>query len=225
MKKIILAAALAVVSATSVFAQDAAPKSTWTPPATYAENSMVPNFDIVVGRADAPVTIYEYASLTCPHCRDFQKNTADAIKKEWIDTGKAKLVYRHFPLDQAAFSAALVVNCLPADRRYEAVKLYFDTVEQWASATEINGYVNIVSNAFGKDFALEPGKPLVQSVQACATPQDFQQRSMKPMLDAAQNGVQSTPYFVINGEHVAGARPLADFNSVIERKYYEVVGD
>ncbi len=72
--------------------------------------------DMVLGKADAPVTIIEYASLTCPHCAHFHTDVLPAIKKDYIDTGKVKLIYRDFPLDQLAFAGA-VCDCAAALRK------------------------------------------------------------------------------------------------------------
>ena len=71
--------------------------------------------DKVLGSAEAPITIIEYASLTCPHCASFHTETLPTVKSDWIDTGKAKLVYRDFPLDGAALAAAVIAHCAPAD--------------------------------------------------------------------------------------------------------------
>ena len=74
--------------------------------------------DRILGKPDAPITIVEYASLTCPHCAHFQAEVLPEIKKQWIDTGKAKLVLRDFPLDEEALRAAMIARCAPPDRYY-----------------------------------------------------------------------------------------------------------
>lgn len=196
------------------FAVDAAPATDWVPPATYATEKGMEDYDIVVGKADAPVTIYEYASLTCPHCKAFQETSADEVKKEWIDTGKAKLVYRHYPLDQSALLAALTVDCLPADKRYDAVKLFFKTVDEWAANKDV---VSVLSKAYGPDFTLKPGTSLKDSLVACIARKDFPAEAMKAMFDAGQHGVNSTPYFIIDGEHVRGDHTAAEIGDVIRR--------
>src|SRR3990170_8669679 len=69
--------------------------------------------DRILGDAAAPVTILEYSSLTCPHCAAFHRETLPRVKTEWIDSGRARLVYRHYPLDQVALRAAAAANCVP----------------------------------------------------------------------------------------------------------------
>ena len=74
--------------------------------------------DRILGKPDAPITIVEYASLTCPHCAHFANDVLPELKKKWIDTGKAKLVLRDFPLDEPALRAAMIARCAPPERFY-----------------------------------------------------------------------------------------------------------
>src|SRR5690625_1142278 len=84
--------------------------------------------DRILGDPDAPLTIIEYASLTCPHCANFHLDVLPQVKEEWIDSGRASLVYRHFPLDNVALSAALVAEAMPSDRAFFGfLNVLFDT--------------------------------------------------------------------------------------------------
>src|SRR3954470_6303796 len=67
--------------------------------------------DLVLGKADAPVTIVEYASMTCPHCAAFHKTTYPALKSKYIDTGKVRFIFREFPLDEVAVAASMLARC------------------------------------------------------------------------------------------------------------------
>lgn len=67
----------------------------------------------ILGDPEAPVTIVEYASLTCPHCARFHLDILPQVKEEWIDEGRARLVFRHFPLDGLALRAAMVAEAMP----------------------------------------------------------------------------------------------------------------
>ena len=80
--------------------------------------------DRILGKPDAPITIVEYASLSCHHCAHFANDVLPEIRKEWIDTGKAKLVLRDFPTDQAALPAAMVARCAPPERYYAFVDTF-----------------------------------------------------------------------------------------------------
>jgi len=81
--------------------------------------------DRILGNPEAPITIVEYASLTCPHCAHFANDVLPEIKKAWIDTGKAKLVLRDFPLDEPALRAAMIARCAPPDRYYAFADTFF----------------------------------------------------------------------------------------------------
>ncbi len=90
--------------------------------------------DRILGKPDAPITIVEYASLTCPHCAHFENDVLPELKKKWIDSGKAKLVLRDFPLDEPALRAAMIARCAPPDRYYAYVDTLFATQDKWVMA-------------------------------------------------------------------------------------------
>ena len=110
----------------------------WLPgiPAARAENGDVHEQDRILGDAGAPVTIIEYSSLTCPHCASFHTGTLPKIKSDWIDTGKARLVYRHFPLDGVALRAAAVANCLEGPRHFTFLDALFKNQQRWSRAED-----------------------------------------------------------------------------------------
>ena len=87
--------------------------------------------DHVLGDPKAPITLIEYASFTCPHCAHFHTQILPEIKKKWIDTGKVKLIYRDFPLDQVAAKAAQIAECTPGDRYFGVIDLIFRGQPQW----------------------------------------------------------------------------------------------
>ena len=86
--------------------------------------------DRILGKPEAPITIVEYASLTCPHCAHFANDVLPEIKKAWIDTGKARLVLRDFPLDEPALRAAMIARCAPPDRYYAFADTFFAAQEK-----------------------------------------------------------------------------------------------
>ncbi len=88
--------------------------------------------DIVLGKADAPVTIVEYASMTCSHCAQFHNTTYPVLKEKYIDTGKVKLILREFPLDIVAKAAFMVARCAGPDKYYPMVTTLFETQKTWA---------------------------------------------------------------------------------------------
>src|SRR5690348_11098008 len=108
-----------------------------TKPAANAQQLLAPTpQDRILGKADAPITIVEYASLTCPHCAHFDKDVLPKLKEKWIDSGKAKLILRDFPLDEPAMRAAMVARCAPPERFYPMVDTLFADQEKWAGSRD-----------------------------------------------------------------------------------------
>lgn len=88
--------------------------------------------DIVYGSKDAPLTMVEYASFSCSHCSAFYRDVFPEIQKNYIDTGKLKMVFRSFPLNQPALDAAKMVSCADNSLRPTYVKVLFNTQDKWA---------------------------------------------------------------------------------------------
>ena len=176
-------------------------------PAARAEGVEVDESDRILGAVEAPVTIIEYSSLTCPHCASFHKNTLPQVKEEWIDTGKARLVLRHFPLDGLALRAAAVSNCMEGERHFTFVEALFRSQERWARAKDPIKALGVIAKVAGLDEA---------TFQRCVE----DEAEMNLILERAREGakafdVQSTPTFVVNGQKVTGAVPFEDFEKVL----------
>ena len=91
----------------------------------------------VRGDAAAPNTLIEYASLTCPHCATFHGEVYPRLEREWIDSGRLRFIYRHFPLDGVAVRAALLAECLPADDAFFAfIDILYRSQSDWARAED-----------------------------------------------------------------------------------------
>jgi protein-disulfide isomerase len=152
--------------------------------------------DRVLGKADAPITIIEYASLTCPHCAEFDKETLPKIKQDWIDTGKAKLIYRDFPLDGVALRAAMMARCAPPERYFAFIDTLFQSQQSWAR--------NDWEPALGRIAKL--GGMSEDQFKKCIG-DDALSNSVVQMRTTAANeyGVESTPTFFINGTKLLGA--------------------
>src|SRR5690606_14406819 len=88
----------------------------------------------VLGNPDAPVTIIEYASLTCPHCAQFHRETLPELKKRFIQDGKVRLVMRDFPLDRVALQAHTVARCAPKEQYFPLLDTLFRSQDRWARA-------------------------------------------------------------------------------------------
>src|SRR3954453_3565238 len=122
----------ALVALVSLAGVDPAAAQAPSKPAANAASLLAPSAqDRVLGKADAPITIVEYASLSCPHCAHFANAVLPKLKENWIDTGKAKLVLRDFPLDEPALRAEMLARCVPPERFYPLVETLFETQDKW----------------------------------------------------------------------------------------------
>jgi protein-disulfide isomerase len=176
------------------------------PPADPAALLQVTPQDRVLGQTDAPITIVEYASMTCPHCAHFANEVLPELKKKWIDTGKAKVVMRPFPLDQVALRAEMLARCLPPDRYYPMVETLFRTQEKWAvqdwrPALERTARLAGVS---GKDF------------DACLANKTLEDEIVQSRLTAAtQLDVNATPTIFVNGKKFEGPPTAEALNELL----------
>lgn len=157
--------------------------------------------DHVLGKADAPITIIEYASTTCGHCAALHTKGMPKIKADWIDTGKAKLIYRDFPTSPAHLSigASMIAHCSGNDRYFGVLSLIFEQQEKWmGAANPLDALKKLVRLAgmTGED------------VDACIAKQDL----ATAIQERARAGnvtynVESTPTLIINGTKVEGNDP------------------
>ena len=161
--------------------------------------------DHVLGDAKAPVTMIEYASFTCPHCAHFHTQILPELKKKWIDTGKVKLIYRDFPLDQVAAKAAQIAECSGNDRYFGVIDLIFAGQPTWATAS---------------DPIAELAKPLriagmgENEIKACLANEAMSNAVIADYKSGEALGVNSTPTLIINGQLYPGARSVEELDGV-----------
>ena len=163
--------------------------------------------DHVLGKADAPITIVEYASLTCPHCAEFDRETLPKIKEKWIDTGKAKLVFRDFPLDGLALRAAMLARCAPPDRYFGYIDVLFHSQNNWARADDPILALSRIARLGGMSD---------QQFQACMSNKELEKSVAASRQTAEKDyGVESTPTFFVNGTMLPGALPYNQFDQAL----------
>ena len=164
--------------------------------------------DRISGKADAPVTIIEYASKTCPHCANFHTGTLPALKKEFIDTGKVKLIYRDFPLDGLALAAAMMARCAPKERYFPIVDIMYRTQQNWSRAADPNAALAQIGLLSGISK---------ETIQACISSKDVHAGVMKIRGDGdKQYKVASTPTIIINGETFKGPATIERLRKVLD---------
>jgi protein-disulfide isomerase len=173
--------------------------------------------DMVHGRPDAPVTIVEYASMTCPHCAAFNKEVIPQLTKEYIDTGKVKLVFREFPLDGAARLAAAVARCFGGEQYFSFIDLLFANQPNWIKDFDGNGTLSRGDIVEGlSQMAARSGMPR-ERVEACAS-DEMNLAAVDSNWKEGQSRykVGATPTFIINGTPFVGGMSFDDLKQIID---------
>jgi protein-disulfide isomerase len=162
-----------------------------------------------LGRADAKLAVEEYFSLTCVHCAAFARETLPQVKTELIDTGKIRMVFRDFPLDQLGLTAAGVARALPEARYEPFIMALFASQDRWAFARNVNNIEEI--------WKLAALAGMSRAIFDATVADEGLKTAILAAQDAAvkQWKVNSTPSFVIKGEMYAGALSFDRFNQVV----------
>lgn len=181
------------------------------PPNAAALAPRLENGDMVMGAADAPVTLIEYASLTCPHCAAFQVDTFPKLKSAYIDTGLVKYIYRDFPLDRIALSAAMLARCAGPERYFAFIDVFFKQQANWASGNDPNQMVTAL-----KRLARLGGMSEEQA-DTCLKNKEVQDSILAMRLAGEkQFQVNSTPTLVINGKAHPGALSFEELDKILK---------
>jgi protein-disulfide isomerase len=164
--------------------------------------------DIVLGDSDAPVTVIEYASMTCPHCASFHSETLPELKERYIETGKVKYILREFPLDNLAAAASLLARCVGEDKYYDFVDMLFDKQSQWANASDpleelrqISKIAGFTEARFNSCLRDEEALDYIQQVRDTGN---------------QKYDIRSTPTLIINGQKLEGNQSISALQRVID---------
>jgi protein-disulfide isomerase len=174
----------------------------------YATEDKAWPIDEVLGKPDAPITIIEYASLGCPHCALFHNAVFPKVKAEWVDTGKAKFIFRDYPLNPPAQAAALIAHC-SGERYFKFVDYFFQSQQQWGAAPQ-----PVVAL---KNIALIGGFSSEEVDKCLADKTLFQQLSDRQQDAQKRYDVTSTPTFIINGKSYPGALSYEEFSAILTK--------
>jgi len=166
-----------------------------------------PHGERAIGQADAPVVMIEYASATCPHCAEFHVDVLPEIKKTYIDTGKVRLIFREFPLDDRAMAVFMLARCLPEDKYFPTVDALFRQQKEWTGSNPKAPLMKIMQQSGMTDAEFD----------ACLKRRDLAQAIFDTRKTAnEQFGVKGTPTFFINGKFVDGHKDAAAVTAAIE---------
>ena len=152
--------------------------------------------DLALGDPDAPVTVIEYFSLTCPHCRWFHQNIYDLLKRDYVDAGKVRFVARDFPLNAPALQAAVLARCAGRDRYLAFIDVLFSTFDDWADSRDYTEKLAQIG---------ELGGVSRDRFDACLADKGLENAIFQSMASAqAEYDVSSTPTVIVNGERYEG---------------------
>ncbi len=164
--------------------------------------------EMAIGEDNAPVTIVEYMSMTCPHCRQFHEETYPALKEKYIDTGKVRFILREFPLDPRAAAAIMLARCAPNDQYFPMVDVLFKRQTVWATAQDARTELLNIAKLAG--FTQE-------SFEACLTNQQLLDDVNSVRTTAAEDfGVDATPTFFIDGKRYSGDMSIGQMSAIID---------
>ena len=169
-------------------------------------NEPSPIGEMTMGPDNAKVTVIEYASASCPHCANFYKTTFQELKKQYIDTGKIRFVFREFPHNDAALAAFMIARCAPKDKYFPLIDTCFQTQGSWLE-NPAEGLFKIAQLAgFTK-----------ASFDACLKNEEVA-KGIIAVRDKAESefGVTGIPTFFINGKILNGEATFDQFKKVID---------
>ena len=176
--------------------------------------------DFVLGDKAAAVTVIEYASLSCPHCAAFARESFEKLKTEYIDSSKIKFVFRNFPLNQSALTAAMFAHCQSqtdkteaTERYYGTLKVLFKTQDSWAFDEKYAEKLEAIAKLDGTSS---------ERFKRCINDKNLQDKILNERMEAAQTlQLKSAPSFFVNGEVSEGYVDYQTLKKLIDKKLAE----
>ena len=166
--------------------------------------------EMSIGSKDAPVTMYEYSSLTCPHCAAFHHDTLPRLKEAYVDTGKLRIVYADFPLDDLALAGSMLARCAGPAMYPGMVEIMFRSQATWSRSR--NPLEDLTS--IGRFAGLTQDE-----VTACVTNKELGQEIKRRQQTASEKfAIRSTPTFRIGDQNIVGSDHFERFQRIIEEE-------
>ena len=166
----------------------------------------------ILGNESAQIIIEEYASMSCGHCASFHINALDKIKKEYIDSGKAKLVFYDFPLDRGAMIGSMVTQCMNNEQFFPVLNRLFQKQTEWTQADNLLEAINKILAPLGLDKS---------RILSCLEENEANQDRWKSLLAGRKyaidiKGVEATPTFFVNGIKVEGKFDIKKLKELVK---------
>ena len=167
--------------------------------------------DFIIGNDNAPITIIEYASMSCSHCANFHNNTLPDLKNEYIDTGKVKYVFRDFPYNYPALLGSMVMRCIPSEVRYDYMNALYKLQNMWV----------VKENAITRQELykiMQTGGMTKENFDICLIDVDLENKILQEVIAAqSEFNIQSTPSFLINGDLLEGDKSIKVFRQILDK--------
>src|SRR5579863_6252217 len=182
-----------------------------------AQNMDIKSTDMIHGSPNAPITIVEYASMTCPHCAAFQREVVPKLTKDYVDAGKVRMIFREYPLDGAARMASAVARCLSGDQYFSFIDLLFANQMNWIKDFDGNGQLTKEDIQQGLEQMGRFAGMSKEKVDECAD-----NKNNLALVDAnwmegqTKYNVNSTPTFFINGVKHEGEIPYDELKKDLD---------
>ena len=165
--------------------------------------------DMFMGKADAKVTVFEFASLSCPHCAAFNNDVLPKIKADYMDQGLVRWIYRDFPLNRDAFLAAILTHCASPVRYFAMVDSLFHSQSFWETQPDVLVALKQIGASEGVDE---------KTYDACINDQALKDKILARLKEASDKfQVNATPSFIINGKLYSGEMPYEDFKKILDQ--------
>jgi len=171
-----------------------------SPLSAFSDETSKPLPGRVLGDENATIIIEEYASMSCGHCANFHNKTIKDIKKEFIETGKAKLIFNDFPLDRGAMFGSMITQCMNDEQFFPVLNRLFQKQSQWTQSDNILNSINDILKPLGLEES---------TILSCIEETPVNQERWKSLLAGRKyaidiKGVEATPTFFVNGKKVEG---------------------
>jgi len=173
-----------------------------------ATDALYPD-DMYLGKPDAKITVIEYASLSCPHCANFNKDVLPKIKAEYIDKGLVRWVFRDYPLNRPAFQAAILAHCASPMHYFSLVDQLFQSQDYWLTQPDPLAALKQIGASVGVDD---------KAFEACLNDEALKNKILTRVQEANDKyKIDATPTFVIKGVTHAGELPYDDFKKLLDQ--------
>ena len=167
--------------------------------------------ELVIGDKDAPITIIEYASMSCSHCASFHNNTLPDIKKEYIDTGKVRMVFRDYPFNYPALLGSMMMRCIASEVRYDYMNALYQLQNTW-----VNKDPKISKKELYK--IMQSGGMTKDEFNECYSNLDNENLILEGVMAAQKDlNIKSTPSFIVNGNLIEGNKNIKEFRQIIDK--------